>query len=78
MKSIWEAFFTAFFAGIIGILFLIFIGLCFSWVLTILWNTVMPDIFGLPEITAWQMFLLYLLINLVKNGISFNLKDNKK
>ena len=71
MKTFLKTLLTAFAAGIIV--------LCFSWVLTILWNAVMPDIFNLPEVTTWQMFLMYLLINLVKNGISFNMnKKNEK
>jgi hypothetical protein len=79
MKSFLETFLTAAIAGIIGILFLVLIGLCFSWFLAILWNAVMPDVFNLPEVTAWQMFLMYLLINLAKNGISFNMnKKNEK
>jgi hypothetical protein len=79
MKKFLETFLTAAVAGIIGILFLVLIGLCFSWFLAILWNAVMPDIFNLPEVTAWQMFLMYLLINLAKNGISFNMnKKNEK
>lgn len=79
MKTFLETFLTAFAAGAIGILFLVLIGLCFSWFLAILWNAVMPDIFNLPEVTAWQMFLMYLLINLAKNGISFNMnKKNEK
>ena len=77
MKIFLETFLTAVTAGIIGILFLVLIGLCFSWFLAILWNAVMPDIFNLPEVTAWQMFLMYLLINLAKNGISFNMKNKK-
>lgn len=72
-----ETFLTAFAAGIIGIFILVLIGLGFSWFLAILWNAVMPDIFNLPEVTAWQMFLMYLLINLAKNGISFNMKNKK-
>lgn len=79
MKKFLETFLTAAAAGIIGILFLVLIGLCFSWFLAILWNAVMPDVFNLPEVTAWQMFLMYLLINLAKNGISFNMnKKNEK
>jgi hypothetical protein len=77
MKTILETFLTAIAAGIIGIFILVLIGLGFSWFLAILWNAVMPDIFNLPEVTAWQMFLMYLLINLAKNGISFNMKNKK-
>ena len=68
MKTFLKIFLTVFAVGIIV--------LCFSWFLTILWNAVIPDIFNLPEVTTWQMFLMYLLINLAKNGISFN--TNKK
>lgn len=79
MKTFLETFLTAAVAGIIGILLLVLIGLCFSWFLAMLWNAVMPDIFNLPEVTTWQMFLMYLLINLAKNGISFNMnKKNEK
>lgn len=77
MKTFLETFLTAVAAGIIGIFILVLIGLGFSWFLAILWNAVMPDIFNLPEATAWQMFLMYLLINLAKNGISFNMKNKK-
>lgn len=70
MKTFLKTVLTVFAAGIIV--------LCFSWVLTILWNAVMPDIFNLPEVTTWQMFIMYLLINIAKNGISFNIKKNEK
>ena len=69
-----KIFYEAFLAGILGLLFLVIIGICVSWLLAIIWNAVMPDVFNLPEITTWQMFLMYLLINLVKNGITFNMK----
>ena len=38
------------------------IGLILGWFLALLWNYVMPDLFGLPEATWSQMFVLYLLI----------------
>lgn len=40
----------------------VIIGMLMVWPLVWLWNFVMPDIFGLPEITYWQMFALYFLI----------------
>lgn len=38
------------------------IGLIIGWFLALLWNFVMPDLFGLPEATWSQMFVLYLLV----------------
>jgi hypothetical protein len=38
------------------------IGLILGWFLALLWNYVMPDLFGLPEATWSQMFILYLLV----------------
>lgn len=38
------------------------IGLILGWFLALLWNFVMPDLFGLPEATWSQMFILYLLV----------------
>ena len=40
---------------------IVVIGFLLIWPLTWAWNFVMPDIFGLPEITYWQMFVLYML-----------------
>jgi hypothetical protein len=58
------------FGKIIGIfigtwLIVILIGFLFAWFAVMLWNIVMPDVFGLPEITYKQMFALYMLCNLL-------------
>lgn len=58
------------FGEIIGIfigtwLIVILIGFLFAWFAVMLWNIVMPDVFGLPEITYKQMFALYMLCNLL-------------
>lgn len=58
------------FGKIIGIfigtwLIVICIGFLFAWFAVMLWNIVMPDVFGLPEITYKQMFALYMLCNLL-------------
>jgi hypothetical protein len=37
-----------------------------------LWNGVMPDIFGLPEITFWKAYGLYLLWHLLLRGVTIN------
>ena len=50
--------------GIIGItIFLAGWGLLWTFVLKWAWNFVMPDIFGLPEITYWKMFALYMILS---------------
>ena len=46
-----------------------------AWLIQIIWNAVMPDIFGLPHITFWQAFLLQLLSNLlIKSNLTYNKK----
>lgn len=39
-----------------------------------LWNGVMPDIFGLPEITFWKAYGMYLLFHLLLRGVTINEK----
>jgi hypothetical protein len=54
MKSSFEA--TAMFLGMIAIVIVIL-----GYPLMLLWNWLMPTIFGLPEITLWQALGLNLL-----------------
>jgi hypothetical protein len=54
MKSSFEA--TAMFLGMIAIVVVIL-----GYPLMLLWNWLMPTIFGLPEITLWQSLGLNLL-----------------
>jgi hypothetical protein len=51
--------------GIIGITALVIL---FGFVLMWLWNALMPDIFGLPEITYWQAMGLCLLSKILFGG----------
>jgi hypothetical protein len=52
------------------------IGLLLVWPLVWMWNFVMPDVFGLSEITYWQMFWLYCLIQILfKMNITVNNKN---
>ena len=39
--------------------------LLFQW----LWNTTMPDVFGLKEVTYWQAFRLLLIAGLLFGGV---------
>ena len=60
------------------VFFVIGIGLAFlfAWVIMLLWNAVIPTVFGLPEITYWQSFGLKILTRLLFNS---HLKfENKK
>jgi hypothetical protein len=43
------------------ILYLIVIGILLALPVMLLWNFVMPDVFGLTEITFWQALALTLL-----------------
>lgn len=56
-------------------LFVIVIGFLLVWPLVWMWNFVMPDLFGVPTITYWQMFCLYMLIQcLFKLNVTVNNK----
>lgn len=57
------------------IIAIIILGFILVWPLTYAWNYVMPQIFGLPEITYWQMFALYVLSqSLIRSNVSLNKK----
>jgi hypothetical protein len=59
-----------------GLVLTVCVGLLFVWPLVWIWDFVMPDVFGLPEITYWQMFWLYCLIQILfKLNVTIN---NKK
>jgi hypothetical protein len=51
-----------------GILGLAFIALC-GWVVMLLWNWLMPDIFGLKQVTYWQAWGLFILSSLLFKGM---------
>lgn len=46
-----------------------------GWIVMLLWNWLMPDIFGLKEISIWQAYGLTLLGNLMFSRINFNRSD---
>ena len=51
--------------------------ICFlsGWVTMLLWNWLVPAIFGLGTITFWQALGLIILIKLVFGGIHVNTKS---
>ena len=56
-------------------IFVTIIGFLLVWPLVWMWNFVMPDLFGVPTITYWQMFCLYMLIQcLFKLNVTVNNK----
>ncbi|MBB6481197.1 hypothetical protein [Spirochaeta isovalerica] len=56
------------FLGVLmGIGFLI-LGFLFGWVVMLLWNWLMPDIFGLGEVTYWQAWGLLILSSILFKG----------
>jgi hypothetical protein len=55
---------------VIIIVFSLLIAFPIKW----LWNGVMPDVFGLPEITFWKAYGMYLLFYLLLRGVTINEK----
>ena len=64
MKNFGLLVFSAVFTVLAAIGIFAVIGLILGWFLALLWNYVMPDLFGLPEATWSQMFVLYLSIQI--------------
>ena len=62
MKNFGLLVFSAVFTVLAAIGLFAVIGLILGWFLALLWNYVMPDLFGLPEATWSQMFILYICI----------------
>ena len=59
---------------ILGLAGLFFFGLVVMW----LWNWLMPDIFGLPEITYWQGWGLLLLSCILFKGFGSGSSESKR
>ena len=63
------------FGMLCGALFIIIVfSLLIAFPIKWLWNGVMPDIFGLPEITFWKACGMYLLFHLLLRGVTINEK----
>ncbi len=61
--------------GILGAAALaIIFGLAIQW----LWNSLMPDIFGLPEVSYWQAVGLVVLSHILFGGHNHNHKSSNK
>lgn len=62
-----------------GLALAVLFAFLFGWLVMLLWNRLMPQIFGLPEITYWQGWGLVLLAHiLVKGGWGSGCSGDKK
>jgi hypothetical protein len=62
-----------------GLTLAVLFAFLFGWVVMLLWNWLMPDIFGLTEITYWQGWGLVLLSHiLIKGGWGSSSGSDKK
>lgn len=68
MKNSFETF-----AAIIGVIAIVIVIL--GYPLMLLWNWLMPFIFGLPEITFWQAIGLNLLSTILFKSTTIKSKD---
>ncbi|HUI91997.1 MAG TPA: hypothetical protein VLX68_07110 [Chitinivibrionales bacterium] len=57
-------------AGLVvaGVTFAVLFALLFGWLVFLLWNWLMPALFGLKAITFWQAFGILLLAKLLFGG----------
>jgi len=54
---------------VLGVIAAALFGLVFGWLVMILWNWLMPQIFHLGEVTYWQSFGIVILAKLLFGGI---------
>jgi Ca2+/H+ antiporter, TMEM165/GDT1 family len=59
----------------VAVFIVLFFSFIFAWFIMLLWNWLIPVIFGLKVITFWQAFGLSLLSGLLFKSYNFN---NKK
>ena len=64
----WSEFFEILLSGLITILIL-------TYPMMLLWNWLMPYIFGLPTLTFWQMLGFSILLNCLIPHSSTNIKN---
>lgn len=68
MNSAYEKFGLLCATLVIIVIFSLLVAFPVKW----LWNEVMPYIFGLPEITFWKAYGIYLLFHLLLKGVTIN------
>ena len=58
--------------AIIGVCFALLFGLLFGWLVMMLWNWLMPSLFGIKTITYWQAFGITVLAKILFSGYHGN------
>ena len=48
-----------------GVVIAAIMAFLFGWIVMLLWNFIMPDIFALPEISYWQGWALVLMAHIL-------------
>lgn len=61
-----------------GVILAVFLAFIFGYFVMLLWNWIMPIIFGLPEIDYWLAFGIIILARLIFGGIGHGHSDNNK
>ncbi|OGU34623.1 MAG: hypothetical protein A2068_14665 [Ignavibacteria bacterium GWB2_35_6b] len=61
-----------------GVMLAIIFALVFGYFVMLLWNWLMPEIFGLPELTYWQAAGVIILARLLFGGMGHHNHDKHK
>jgi hypothetical protein len=59
----------------VGVIFAVLFALVFGFVVKWLWNFLMPDLFGLAQITYWQAFAMVVLAKLLFGAFGSHPRD---
>lgn len=76
MKNLWTMFFVAVGSLVGTIASVALLGLIIGWLLAILWNYTMPDLFGCAEVSWKHMFALFVMIRLLFGTRASNIKKD--
>lgn len=76
MKDLWETFFVAVGGLAVTIAVVALLGLVIGWLLAIMWNYTMPDLFGCPEASWKHMFVLFMMVRLLWGTGASNAKKD--
>jgi hypothetical protein len=70
-RSKYKKFIPLFIIGGIGLIFLA------GWIVQLLWNATITEIFGVKEVTYWQAFMLIILCKILF-GSHYNVHKSQK
>lgn len=63
---------------LIGLIFVVLFALAFGLLVKWIWNLLMPDLFGLKEITYWQAFGMVILAKLLFGAFGTHHHDHRE